>query len=84
MARPSWIAIAVPQSQFPGFSINSKDFRFNFVINNGSKNMPTCVPIYKAETLDDQLDEVQFNLLTSIILYNIISFEFIDDFLNAF
>ena len=63
MARPSSLSIvAASNYQFPGLALTQKDFRFNFSINNGSKSLPSRVPVYKAETLDMQLDEVRFSL----------------------
>lgn len=59
MARPSSLSIIpVPQHQFPGLAITQKDFRLNFCINNGSKSMPSMVPIYSPDYLDELLDEV--------------------------
>eukprot|EP01038_Epipyxis_sp_PR26KG_P007270 gene7270-9909_t len=64
MSRPSsFMRIAVPQSQFPGLALTHRDFRLSFCINNGSKSMSTVVPIYKVETIDQQLDE-----MTSLML----------------
>ena len=59
MARPSSLSIIpVPQHQFPGLAVTQRDFRLNFCINNGSKSMPSMVPIYSPDYLDELLDEV--------------------------
>lgn len=64
MARPSSLSIIpVPQHQFPGLAITQKDFRLNFCINNGSKSMPSMVPIYSPDYLDELLDEVNLYML---------------------
>ena len=60
MARPSSLSIIpVPQHQFPGLAVTQRDFRLNFCINNGSKSMPSMVPIYSPDYLDELLDEVR-------------------------
>ncbi len=71
MSRPSSLSIIpVPQTQFPGMAITHRDFRLNFCVNNGSKSMPSMVPVYKTHLLDQQLDDVRhshslsFHLLT--------------------
>ena len=57
MSRPSSLSIVpLPQHFFPGLALTQRDFRFNFVINNGSRGR--FVTIYTASQLDDQLDEV--------------------------
>jgi len=59
MCRPSSLSIIpVPNNRFPGLSITQRDFRLNFCINNGSKSMPSMIPIYKPENLDEYLDEM--------------------------
>jgi hypothetical protein len=40
-------------------AVTQKDFRLNFCINNGSKSMPSMVPIYSPDYLDELLDEVR-------------------------
>jgi hypothetical protein len=49
---------SVPKSSYPGFALTNRDFRFNFCVNNGSLSMPGAIFVYKAETLDEQLDEM--------------------------
>ncbi len=49
---------APPNSQFPHFALSNGDFRLNFCINSGSRSLSKLVPIYKAELLDRQLDEM--------------------------
>ena len=59
MARPSSLSIIpVPHHQFPGLAVTQKDFRLNFCVNTGSKSMPSVVPIYSPQCLDELLDEV--------------------------
>ncbi len=64
MTRPPRSALglgrtrATPKTIFPSFALKRRDFRFNFCLNNGSISMPSVVCIYKAETLDLQLDEM--------------------------
>ena len=59
MCRPSSLSIIpVPFNRFPGLALTQKDFRFNFCINNGSKSMPSMIPIYRPDNLDEFLDEV--------------------------
>lgn len=65
-----------PKSNFPTFSIQKRDFRLNFCINNGSYSMATCIPIYEAYSLDIQMDQVSFNV-SADILYLCIA---VDDF----
>jgi hypothetical protein len=55
-----------PQSVFPLFALKQRDFRLNFCVNNGSASMASCVPIYRAETLDRQLDEVSLRSQCSL------------------
>lgn len=50
-----------PQSTFPIFALKHRDFRLTFCINNGSASMASCVPIYKPDKIDVQLDEVFFD-----------------------
>mmetsp|Transcript_19914 Transcript_19914/g.47448 ORF Transcript_19914/g.47448 Transcript_19914/m.47448 type:complete len:444 (-) Transcript_19914:132-1463(-) len=48
--------LMLPTSKY-SFALNQGDFRLNFVLNCGSlSNLPT-VPIYRAETLNEQFDE---------------------------
>jgi len=54
-------------AQFPGLALYQRDFRLNFCINNGSKSMPAVVPLYKANALDDQLDEATHRMLASSV-----------------
>ena len=49
---------APPNSQFPQLALSHGDFRLNFCINSGSRSLSKMVPIYKAELLDRQLDEM--------------------------
>lgn len=64
MAKPPRSALglgrirATPKTVFPGFALKHRDFRLNFCINNGSVSMPGSVCIYKAEILDQQLDDM--------------------------
>ena len=64
MTKPPRSAIGLgrakqaPKSVFPGLALKHRDFRFNFCINNGSLAMPSTVCIYKAATLDEQLDHM--------------------------
>ena len=68
MSRPSSLQfIQIPQSKFPGLAITNRDFRFNFCINSGAKSMPAVVPIYKPESLDDQLDEMTYQMLSRTV-----------------
>jgi hypothetical protein len=62
MSRPSPIIskITVPNSVFPGLALTHKDFRLNFCLNCGSKSSPDEVPIFNADDLDGQLDDVTF------------------------
>jgi hypothetical protein len=73
MTRPSTLSIIpIPQQQFPGLAITQRDFRLNFCINNGSKTMPSMVPIYSPAYLDELLDEMTALMLlmnTEIDLY---------------
>eukprot|EP01035_Chromulina_nebulosa_P017044 gene17044-22553_t len=57
----------VPQSTFPTLALKYRDFRLNFCINNGSVSMASCVPIYKAEIIDKQLDEMTSLMLSETI-----------------
>lgn len=50
--------IAVPHSQFPHLALSHGDFRLNFCINSGSRSLSKMVPIYTAELLDRQLDDM--------------------------
>ena len=62
MARPSSLSIIpIPQHQFPGLAITQRDFRMDFCVNNGSKSMPSMVPIYSPDYLDELLDEVCYS-----------------------
>jgi len=64
MARPSSLSIIpIPQHQFPGLAVTQRDFRMDFCINNGSKSMPSMVPIYTPDNLDELLDEVSGSVL---------------------
>lgn len=65
MSRPSPLLskMSTPTSQFPGVALTQPDFRLNFCINSGSRSMPKFVPIYKAITLDRQLDQVIINYI---------------------
>jgi hypothetical protein len=44
--------------------VTQKDFRLNFCINNGSKSMPSMVPVYSPDYLDELLDEVSAAVCT--------------------
>lgn len=70
MCKPSLIfsKTTTPTSTFPTFAFKNRDFRVNFCVNNGSVSMASCVPIYKAETLDRQLDEVSFILTSNVFI----------------
>lgn len=68
MARPSSLSIIpIPQHQFPGLAVTQRDFRMDFCINNGSKSMPSMVPIYSPDNLDELLDEVRFWLAVTSV-----------------
>jgi hypothetical protein len=55
----STVAMAPPpQTVFPGMALSQRDFRLHFAINNGSISLPDSVPVFSAEKLDSQLDEV--------------------------
>ena len=59
MARPpSFSVLAVPLTHFPGLALTHGDFRLNLCINSGSRSMPSRVPVYRAHSLDEQLDEM--------------------------
>jgi hypothetical protein len=80
MSRPSQLLskISVPNSSYPGLALTRRDFRLNFCINIGSRVMLESVPIYRAETLDRQMDDVRrttdFNMrlviLTLLAMFN--------------
>lgn len=48
-------------------SLTQKDFRLNFCINCGSKSMPSAIPVYYPDLLDEQLDIV--SLIISLLSY---------------
>lgn len=56
-----------PKTLYPGFALNSRDFRFNFCISNGSISMPGMIFIYKAEILDTQLDDMTIYVLKNTL-----------------
>ena len=47
----------LPKSQF-SFALTKADYRINFALNCGSLSNPAFVPVYKAATLDQQLNSV--------------------------
>lgn len=51
--------LSIPQSQYPEFAIQSRDFRLNFCMINGSESMYKMIPIYHSSTMDAQLDFVR-------------------------
>jgi len=68
MSRPSSFSmIAVPQNQFPGLALSHRDFRLNFCINSGSRSLPSKVPVYRAHSLDAQLDEMTALMLREAV-----------------
>ena len=56
-----------PKSIFLDLALNHRDFRFNFCINNGSVSSPNEICIYKAETLDEQMDHMTSLSISSTI-----------------
>lgn len=48
----------IPSLKFPSLALKKRDFRINFCLNCGSGSMPSLVPIYDAEHLDRQFDEM--------------------------
>jgi len=61
MSRPSkFLArlLFIPNSSYPPqIALTRSDYRINFALNCGSITSPEGVPIYRADTLDMQLDE---------------------------
>jgi hypothetical protein len=55
----------IPKSQFT-FALRTVDFRINFALNCGSTSNPGFVPVYKAISLDYQLDEATSAYLKSV------------------
>ncbi len=61
---PMFTAVAMvppPQTVYPTLALTQRDFRLHFAINNGSSSYPDEIPIYYADRLDAQLDEVNYN-----------------------
>jgi len=57
----------LPKSHYL-FSLARADFRINFALNPGSLSMPTSsVPLYKAETLNEQLERVTRKFVRSAV-----------------
>lgn len=58
MSYPSQIVskFVLPKSAF-SFALSRPDYRVNFALNCGSLSNPEFVPVYKAETLNEQLDQ---------------------------
>jgi hypothetical protein len=58
MSYPSQIVskFVLPKSTF-SFALSRPDYRVNFALNCGSLSNPEFVPVYKAETLNEQLDQ---------------------------
>lgn len=68
MARPSSLSIIpIPLHHFPDLAVTSRDFRLNYCINSGSRSMPNCVPVYKPETLDEQLDQMVRMVVSQVV-----------------
>lgn len=57
MSYPSQFVsrFVLPKSQFT-FALTKADYRINFALNCGSLSNPPFVPVYKPDTLDQQLD----------------------------
>jgi len=47
--------LVLPKSEY-AFALRDGDYRLNFALNCGSFSNPPSVPIYRAETIDQQLD----------------------------
>ena len=52
----------LPKSRY-GFALDKMDIRVNFALNCGSKSAPKTVPIYKATTIEMQLDAAAVKFL---------------------
>ncbi|CAJ1955741.1 unnamed protein product [Cylindrotheca closterium] len=60
----------MPKSQF-GFALAVPDVRINFALNSGSLSMPTAaVPIYQAETINEQLDSTVLKFARRSVFFN--------------